>query len=103
MEKTVQFSTSAKPLIRSGIYNVNVSQVLEPDCKVEGFKVEEGSIKIAFASDQISMNKSEVYSVYPPENSVGDFTCCLPHVVFHRSQDITMGKAIKNNCWGGFH
>lgn len=84
MEKTVQFSTSAKPLIRSGIYNVNVSQVLEPDCKVEGFKVEEGSIKIAFASDQISMNKSEVYSVYPPENSVGDFTCCLPHVVFHR-------------------
>lgn len=84
MEKTVQFASSAKPLIMNGVYNINVSQTLDINCKVEGFEVDDTNLKVAFACDQVSMNKSEVYSVYPPVNSVGDFTCCLPHMVFHR-------------------
>jgi hypothetical protein len=84
MENTVQFSPSAQPSVNPGVYCVNIKQILEKDCVIEKFNLNDANINISFSGDQISLNKNEVYSVYPPADSIGNFTCCLPHMVFHR-------------------
>src|SRR5580765_3932939 len=33
---------------------------------------------------RFALNPTDIYSVYPPESSTGNFATCLPHIVFTR-------------------
>lgn len=79
-EQGLKFAQNILPPLESGQYHINVSQ----QTSIEGCKIESNSLCFYVKTDRISMNPGEVYSVYPPKDSIGDFGNCLPNIVFHR-------------------
>ncbi|HAU86987.1 MAG TPA: hypothetical protein DCW90_16300 [Lachnospiraceae bacterium] len=84
MEKNVVFSTSAANGLPNGAYRVTVHQQLDPSCEIKDYMVEDASLTFQVAGETVVMNENEVYSVYPPKDSVGQFKNCIPHIVLHR-------------------
>lgn len=79
-EQGLKFAQNALPPLESGKYLIEVSQ----KTNIKECIIEDNHLEFYVKTDSISMNPEEVYSVYPPKNSSGDFGNCLPSIVFHR-------------------
>lgn len=84
MEKNVVFSSSSLSSLSNGTYRVTVHQMLDPSCKIKDYMVKDSSFTFQVSGETVVMNENEVYSIYPPKDSVGQFGNCIPHVVLHR-------------------
>ena len=84
MEKNVVFSSSAAGGLSNGTYRVTVQQKLDPGCEIKDYMVKDASLTFQVSGETVVMNENEVYSVYPPKDSVGQFQNCIPHIVLHR-------------------
>lgn len=79
-EQGLKFAQNVLPPLESGKYHIEVSQ----QTNIQGCNIESNSLDFYVKTDRVSMNPGEVYSVYPPKDSIGDFGNCLPNIVFHR-------------------
>ncbi len=74
------------PSLAAGKYTVAVTQKVK-STQEEGVKViQEVSKKMNFAIDaaRFTLNSDDVFSVYPPSNTTGQYANHFPHVVFNR-------------------
>lgn len=79
MSVGIRFSQMTVPPLEAGEYEIKVEQVtsLKVDLGVE-------IVNVTVATERFNITKDQVYSVYPPENAVGDYSECLPHLVLKR-------------------
>src|SRR2546423_10952674 len=81
----IRFHQWCQPPLEPGDYAVNVLQTvkeLADDLTSGGTFADEFDFSVA--GPRFTLNPSEVYSVYPPKDEIGDFSNSLPHVVFTR-------------------
>ena len=74
----IQFHEWCEPPIEPGDYQVNANQAVK---QLDTF---DNAYSFSVAGPRFSLNPSEVYSVYPPKQQIGDFSNSLPHIVFTR-------------------
>jgi len=79
-EQGLKFAQNVLPPLESGRYHIEVLQ----QTNIKECNIESNSLDFCVKTDRVSMNPGEVYSVYPPKDSSGDFGNCLPNIVFHR-------------------
>lgn len=84
MEERIRLTDICEPAMKEGRYEVEI---------IENTNVKEKDNSITFR-DQVDMvvtsrrfrlQPDEIYSVYPPKNSSGEYTGCMPHIVLNRS------------------
>ncbi len=78
---TIRFHQWCEPPLPEDDYEVVVEQ------KVTEFgdeKIPAGKFSFTVAGPRFALNPAEIYCVYPPESSSGDFANSLPHIVFTR-------------------
>ena len=80
IERTLNLSPNILPPLENGKYRVEVTQ----DTNIKDCKLESAALDFMVKTDRIAMSTGEVYSVYPPRESIGAFSNCLPHIVLHR-------------------
>lgn len=81
MTEAYQFASHAKPVLQSGEYQVTVTETcdIDPSCVISEVKQD-----FYVSSEQLTLDASMVYSVYPPKDSTGLYGDCLPHIVLKR-------------------
>lgn len=67
------------PPLEVGAYEIKVEQVT--NLKV-ALAVE--TVNVSVATERFNIPSDQIYSVYPPENAVGDYSECLPNIVLKR-------------------
>lgn len=83
MEVSMRFADEDLPEIRSGFYQVEIE--LDTGITEDGSrKKSRETIRLAASEKRFSMDPGEVYSVHPAAGSEGEFSRCLPHIVFNR-------------------
>ena len=72
------------PSLREGEYTLTFTQTIEGDgiSRENTFKARQ-NIKVV--SPDKGLQLADIFDVFPPDNSTGDHSHCLPHIVFHRS------------------
>lgn len=94
---SIVFAKKAAPSLAKGHYQVEVKQSSSiPDCRIA-----DAGISILTAGDPFTLQKEEVYSVYPPGNAVGSFELTVAQAVFKRrtlpwERHIVGGRASEN-------
>jgi hypothetical protein len=83
LDEQVSFVQHALPGLGSGNYELTVSQTIKNSA---GTEISDSSLTntylFAVTGDQFFLqNPGTVYSVFPPENSSGEYSTVLPHVV----------------------
>lgn len=80
----VTFTQHLLPSLESGKYHISLQQTVKIDKKNVNdiFKVEN---TFAVVTERNKINPAEIHSVFPADNSVGDFQQTLPHIVLTRS------------------
>ncbi|MGL5888484.1 MAG: hypothetical protein ACRC3B_01285, partial [Bacteroidia bacterium] len=85
LDEQVSFIQHALPGLTSGDYQLTVAQQIKDE---SGTVVSDNSItntyKFAVLGDQFSLQNptGTIYSVFPADNTSGEYTTILPHVVF---------------------
>ena len=83
MEVSMRFADEDLPEIKSGLYELEIG--LNTGIREDGTeKQSKETIHLVAAAKRFSMDPGEVYSVYPAAGSEGEFSNCLPHIVFSR-------------------
>jgi hypothetical protein len=72
------------PALREGEYTLTLTQHIEGDGISTGNSFEKTQ-KIKVVSPNDGLKPQDIFSVFPPEDSTGDHSHCLPHIVFKRS------------------
>lgn len=80
----VTFTQHLLPSLEAGKYHISVEQTVKIDKKSvnDTFKTEN---TFAVVTERTKINPAEIHSVFPADNSVGDFQQTLPHIVLTRS------------------
>lgn len=77
----IRFSSYCQPPLTAPTYKVVVQQTVT-QLQPEPFAAPD--FEFAVAGPRFALNPADIYSVYPPEGSTGDFARSLPHVVLTR-------------------
>lgn len=84
MSKSTEIIQCFIPSLVSGVYTVDVQQVITKNKenlqKAPFFK----SLKFGVDAARFTLNDADIYSVYPPANHYGNYKGALPHIVFTR-------------------
>lgn len=85
MSETTQIVDYFLPNLTAGKYTVEVVQKVI-DTKNSKTTLQEVKKRLDFAIDaaRFTLNSDDIYSVYPPANTTGDYQNHFPHVVFNR-------------------
>jgi len=84
MSKSTNIIQCIVPNLTAGEYKVETTQ------KIVNAKIPKGSeeirkdLKMGIDAARFTLSGNDIYSVYPPENTNGDYTGHIPHVVFNR-------------------
>lgn len=85
----IRFSSYCQPPLVPGNYKVRVQQTVKvreqqrvTDLRPSPFVAPDFDFVVA--GPRFALNPADIYSVYPPEGSSGNFASSLPHVVFTR-------------------
>jgi len=83
---TIQFSSYCSPPLDPGNFKLEVRQTVkelkedpDPAPALSPF-----TFDFVVGGPRFALNPADIYSVYPPEGSTGDFAHTLPHVLFTR-------------------
>lgn len=79
MSTGIRFSQMTSPALEVGDYEIKVEQVTNLKVSLATEKV-----NITVATERFNISNGQIYSVYPPENAVGDYSECLPNIVLKR-------------------
>ena len=82
MNEITQIVDCFLPNLAAGKYTVEVSQKVKNKDKI----VQEVAKQMYFGIDaaRFTLNTDDIYSVYPPANTVGQYKNHFPHIVFNR-------------------
>ena len=80
-DDTIEFLENRIPILRSGKYELSASQALaglesKPFTK---------SLTIEVKNVEDKLNPQDIYNIYPPKNSLDDYSDVLPHMVLNDS------------------
>ena len=84
--RTIEFLEYHQPLLRDGEYRIEVTQRLSHAEKIsteKTFTTAEKSFRVI--GERFALNPGDIETLFPPENSGGDHSMVLPHVVLNRS------------------
>lgn len=86
MKADVKFYSYSFPGWEKGTYRIKIRQETNiPEEKNHSETVGyEDSFSFMVSQKRLTINREEIYSVYPPAGSEGLYGSCLPHVVFRR-------------------
>ena len=79
--KRTQIVQCIVPNLAAGEYTVDAIQKLAAKNTI---KTIEKSLTFGVDAARFRLSSTDIYSVYPPANTTGDYTHHLPHVVFNR-------------------
>jgi hypothetical protein len=79
---TIRFHQKCEPPLKGGKYSVEVRQTVKELANKE-FR-NDGAFSFAVGGPRFSLAPADIYCVYPPDGSAGDYADSLPHVVFTR-------------------
>lgn len=69
------------PNLVAGEYEVEVAQTIQANSDIQAINK---NFTFGVDAARFTINANDIYSVYPPENTTGDYSGHLPHVVFNR-------------------
>lgn len=84
MDVKVRFSDQAAPAVGRGRHQMTLefwADVPQSRCLSDGTEV----IDLMFTRKRFTLSPQEIYSVYPPEGSCGEYHLHLPHIIFERA------------------
>lgn len=79
---TIRFHQKCEPPLKGGKYSVEVRQTVR-ELANKDFK-NDGGFSFAVGGPRFSLAPADIYCVYPPDGSAGDYADSLPHIVFTR-------------------
>ena len=82
----IRFSSYCRPPLEPGEFKLEVKQAVEELQGGGGAPVPISPLSFEFmvGGPRFALNPVDIYSVYPPDGSTGDFAHTLPHIVFTR-------------------
>jgi hypothetical protein len=82
MAELTKIIEAFSPSLTAGLYDVTVDQdVMHHKQSIQ--KVHK-TMRFAVDAARFAINSTDIYSVYPPENTTGQYVNHLPHIVFNR-------------------
>jgi len=93
----IEFVEFHQPALKDGKYTITVEQavqITQPSEKTS--KTFQNEYKFNVAGERFTFNPSLIYSVFPPESSLGEHSNVLPHIILNRSTLPWERKADKN-------
>ncbi|MFN0086708.1 MAG: hypothetical protein ACKVX9_15065 [Blastocatellia bacterium] len=82
----IEFLQFHQPPLKDGAYTIQVTQTISHGDMIAGdneFKTNQKRFRVA--GERFALNPIDVAAVFPPENSGGDHSMVLPHIVLNRS------------------
>ncbi|TGN14065.1 hypothetical protein [Leptospira ilyithenensis] len=98
--KTIEFIQYHRPDLKSGDYNISVSHNIKIGANVSDSFSAQKSFSVR--GDRFNINPSEIVACFPPQDSIGDFSNCLPHLVINKSTlpwERTSGTETDTSPW----
>ena len=80
----IKLAGQARPRLNPGTYKIEVTQELSGSEKLSGSKIKAAQFCFSCEADPITITQDDIYSVYPPKDSYGQFEEVLPHMVLKR-------------------
>ncbi|MFZ0792466.1 MAG: hypothetical protein WAM65_01770, partial [Candidatus Korobacteraceae bacterium] len=77
----IRFSSFCQPPLAPATYKLEVRQTVTT---LQPAPFACPDFEFSVAGPRFALNPADIYSVYPPESSTGNFASTLPHVVFTR-------------------
>jgi hypothetical protein len=77
----IQFSSYWRAPLEADTYKLTVQQTVK---QLTGTPFTPVNFEFVVGGPRFALNPADIYSVYPPEGSSGDFERSLPHIVFAR-------------------
>lgn len=97
-DKKVVFIQHKLPGLQAGEYSFTVQNELSSGNGSQlHVKLDEKAYEFSVEAPRFSINPKFIDSVYPPENSDGNFTAVLPHVVLNHQSLPWMRSPLENN------
>lgn len=82
----IEFLQFHQPALKDGAYTIQVTQTLTAGDKIAADNVFQTAPKsFRVAGERYALNPVDVRTVFPPENSGGDHSMVIPHIVLNRS------------------
>jgi hypothetical protein len=82
----IEFVQFHRPMLKDGNYTITVEQTVQThDSKIQPAKTFQAQSRFNVAGERFAFNPSLIYSVFPPEGSLGEHSNVLPHVILNRS------------------
>ena len=78
----LQFGQHHIPALEAGDYSLTANQTLSIDSYAQVFGT---TVNFSVQGERFSIRPTEIHSVFPPENSLGEYTGVLPHVLIDRT------------------
>lgn len=83
MDVKIRFAEESLPTVKKGKAALSIHFVGQTEKETLGESKEE--IELVFSRKRFTVAEHEVYSVYPPKESSGDYRYHLPHIVLNRA------------------
>ncbi len=80
IEERIRLTDVCEPALKEGFYEIEATVEADVGQKVQFTEKKE----IVVSSRRFRFSPDEIYSVYPPADSGGEYGGCIPHVVFNR-------------------
>ena len=82
----LEFIENHLPGLKSGEYKISARQELSgPGIATGTFTATFPDYYVAVQGDRFNLKPTEIQSVFPPANSLGEYSNILPHIVFNRN------------------
>lgn len=82
MAELTKIIEAFSPSLTAGLYDVEVVQEITHHS--QSLQKVQKSMQFAVDAARFTINSTDIYSVYPPENTTGQYVNHLPHIVFNR-------------------
>ncbi|MEZ4685872.1 MAG: hypothetical protein R3B47_07330 [Bacteroidia bacterium] len=90
----LEFIENHLPGLHAGEYIFNISQKMagpgitgkdEKGADTNEFHLKQENFRVFVKGEQFQLNPAEIHAVFPPENSLGEYSNVLPHAIINRS------------------
>lgn len=82
--KKIKLASKTEPALPAGTWHLEVTQELSGNAALNTASIRSEEFTFSCEADPYALDSSQVYSVYPPNNSFGKFEMTLPSIVLKR-------------------
>ncbi len=83
-EKDITFIQYLKPQLKDGIYAIEANQTISSTTSKITKTIFQSKKQFDVRGERFSINPAEIVSVFPPDNSLGEYSNVLPHVILRK-------------------